>query len=84
MDREVNDIPTQNEIVRVPSSIAEEAWQWIIDRGGVNSSESQYLERTTSNLARACKDGRKHIEFILDSVEITDSEKMIFKLTFAG
>lgn len=84
VEREVNDIPTQDEIVRVPASIAEEAWQWIIDQGGVKSSTPEYVERTTGNLSFACRDGRKHIEFILDSVEITDREKMLFKLTFAG
>ena len=84
MEREVSDLPTQDEIVRVPSVVAEEAWQWIIDQGGVKSSAPEYVARTTSNLSLACKDGRKHVEFILDSVEITDREKMLFKLTFAG
>lgn len=72
------------DLVKITVESAMEAWQWIIDHGGVLNEPPEAVRKTTVNLGRACEDGRTHLFFIMNHVSLTPNEKMLFKLIFAG
>lgn len=79
-----NIVERDEEAVRVPVDRSIEAWSWILANHGARSATPDQIVSLTGNLHRAVVDGRKHLIFMLADTSLTDNQKMVFKLIFAG
>lgn len=70
--------------MRVPAGMAHAAFDWLEVRGYLKSNPSWKIAESRLYLDEMLDLNPSHISMTLDSVAISDADRILFKLTFAG